>query len=120
MSQILHFSKNEKYSKFWVEDHLKSIWNRGMCNFIACFIFGSLIQSISRSAGALGSRLTGAGWGGCTVSMVPSSLLHDFLHKVQFEYYSKDPAKLAVIDHSLFATSPGGGAAIVTSEAIKN
>ncbi|CAB3988740.1 N-acetylgalactosamine kinase-like [Paramuricea clavata] len=73
-----------------------------------------------RSAGALGSRLTGAGWGGCTVSMVPSSLLHDFLHKVQFEYYSKDPAKLAVINHSLFATSPGDGAAIITSEAIKD
>jgi hypothetical protein len=52
--------------------------------------------------------------------MVPSSLLHDFLHKVQFEYYSKDPAKLAVINHSLFATSPGGGAAVITSEAIKD
>lgn len=81
-----------------------------ICLFMNCF----------RSAGALGSRLTGAGWGGCTVSMVPNDLLHDFLHKIRFEYYSKDPAKLAVIDESLFATSPGGGAAIVSSQAIKD
>lgn len=51
--------------------------------------------------------------------MVPSDILHDFLHKVRFEYYSKDPAKLAVVAQSLFATSPGRGAAIITYNAIK-
>ena len=73
---------------------------------------------LNRSAGALGSRLTGAGWGGCSVSLVPNDLVHEFLHKVRFGYYSKDPKKLDVVDQSLFATSPGSGAAIITSEAI--
>ena len=72
-----------------------------------------------RSAGALGSRLTGAGWGGCTVSMVPCDSVHEFLHKVRFGYYSRDPRKLEVVDHSLFATSPAGGAAILTPDALK-
>ena len=26
MNQVLHFLKNDKYSKFWVEDHLKGSW----------------------------------------------------------------------------------------------
>lgn len=75
---------------------------------------------IPRSAGALGSRLTGAGWGGCTVSMVPIDRLDSFLKKVRADYYSNDPAKMAVIDQSLFATSPGGGAAILASKSVKN
>ena len=73
----------------------------------------------SRSAGALGSRLTGAGWGGCTVSMVPKDLVHEFLRRVESRYYSNDPQKIEVIHQSLFATSPGGGAAIITADAVK-
>ncbi|XP_028414365.1 N-acetylgalactosamine kinase-like [Dendronephthya gigantea] len=76
------------------------------------------LVAICRSAGALGSRLTGAGWGGCTVSMVPIDRLDAFLKKVRSEYYSNDPAKMAVIDQSLFATSPGGGAAVLTSKSV--
>ena len=52
--------------------------------------------------------------------MAPRDLLHDFLHKVRFEYYSKDEAKLTLVDESLFATSPGGGAAILTTQAVRN
>ena len=77
------------------------------------------LHCVCRSAGALGSRLTGAGWGGCTVSMVPNDLVREFLQRVESGYYSNDPQKMEVIHQSLFATSPGGGAAIITADAIK-
>lgn len=36
------------------------------------------LVSIALSAGAVGSRLTGAGWGGCTVSMVTEEATEEF------------------------------------------
>lgn len=66
-----------------------------------------------RQAGAVGSRLTGAGWGGCTVSLVPVDVIDDFTKKVHDEYYAADPEKLKRVSESLFATQPGSGAAIL-------
>uniref|UniRef100_A0A8D0C741 Galactokinase 2 n=1 Tax=Scleropages formosus TaxID=113540 RepID=A0A8D0C741_SCLFO len=63
-------------------------------------------------AGAVGSRLTGAGWGGCTVSMVPVDKLEAFLQEVRKSYYTSDPRRAALEKHSLFVTKPGGGAAL--------
>ena len=68
-----------------------------------------MVFSFSKS-GALGSRLTGAGWGGCAVSMVPTNQLSVFLEKVKVGYYHGDKALL--VNEALFATQPGGGAAI--------
>lgn len=65
-----------------------------------------------RQFGAIGSRLTGAGWGGCTVSMVPTDKLNTFLKNVKKAYYQTDGQRLAVEDNSLFATKPGRGALV--------
>ncbi|XP_028563093.2 N-acetylgalactosamine kinase isoform X2 [Podarcis muralis] len=62
--------------------------------------------------GAIGSRLTGAGWGGCTVSMVPVEKLESFLAHVKEAYYKNNNQRLALGGNSLFATNPGGGATI--------
>lgn len=45
------------------------------------------LTSIAREAGALGSRLTGAGWGGCSISLVPSERLQEFMEVVKQKYY---------------------------------
>ncbi|KAJ7373759.1 N-acetylgalactosamine kinase [Desmophyllum pertusum] len=71
------------------------------------------LVDVCRQAGAVGSRLTGAGWGGCTVSLVPVDVIDDFMKQVHDGYYAADPEKLKRVSESLFATQPGSGAAIL-------
>lgn len=71
-----------------------------------------LMFTVDRESGALGSRLTGAGWGGCAVSMVPTNEVMKFLVKVKENFYDKIPSKAALVGTSLFATQPGSGAMI--------
>lgn len=73
---------------------------------------------MARQSGALGSRLTGAGWGGCCVSLVEKSKLSSFLDAMT-SYYTKprEPGhELWVtddLDRYLFATQPAKGAFIL-------
>lgn len=53
---------------------------------LSCLELEALV-SISRRHGAVGARLTGAGFGGCTVNAVPSEIVGDFIKGVTEEYY---------------------------------
>ena len=66
--------------------------------------------ALSKEGGALGSRLTGAGWGGCAVSLVRESDAQKFMEKLKAGFYSKYEER--DLSRSLFATQPGGGAAV--------
>ncbi|XP_058397524.1 N-acetylgalactosamine kinase isoform X4 [Diceros bicornis minor] len=70
------------------------------------------LVDVCRKFGAQGSRLTGAGWGGCTVSIVPADQLPSFLANVHEAYYQRSYRSLAPEKQSLFATKPGGGALV--------
>ncbi|CAL1526421.1 unnamed protein product [Lymnaea stagnalis] len=70
----------------------------------------SLVE-VCRNSGAVGSRMTGAGWGGCAVSIVKSDSVASLLSRVQDNYYKLNSEKFARVQESLFATIPGGGAA---------
>jgi galactokinase len=64
----------------------------------------------------MGSRLTGAGWGGCTVSIVPDNQVGEFIAKIKERYYLKKFPALKEnsqeMDNYIFASKPGLGAAI--------
>ncbi|XP_056138160.1 N-acetylgalactosamine kinase [Lampris incognitus] len=74
------------------------------------------LVDICLKSGAVGSRLTGAGWGGCAVSMVPTEKMDSFLQAVRKAFYAPDPRKTTMEKQSLFMSKPGGGAAILIEE----
>jgi len=67
------------------------------------------IVGLAKDAGALGSRLTGAGWGGSAVSLVQNGKVDSFLESLKDFYVKYD--KVELLKTSLFSTSPGSGAA---------
>lgn len=76
------------------------------------------ITDLARKSGALGSRLTGAGWGGCSVSLVKKEILADFIDKMYYFYEREreDGNQLWITDdleRYLFATSPSQGACVI-------
>lgn len=69
-----------------------------------------------REHGAFGSRLTGAGWGGCTVSLVAEQDCAEFVANIKQDFYhvrmeSKSLAS-ANLDDYIFACRPSNGASI--------
>ena len=42
-----------------------------------------ILTKLCRSSGAYGSRLTGAGWGGCAISLVPFDKVPAFLKSIE-------------------------------------
>ncbi len=72
----------------------------------------------AKAAGALGSRLTGAGWGGCTVSLLRAGQEHTFINALKASYYQPlvDAGRLgadAAWSDVVFASKPASGGAIL-------
>jgi len=70
------------------------------------------LVDISLKAGAYGSRLTGAGWGGCTVSLVPSEKVESYLKTIEEKFYWQCKDRMKKISVHLFPTQPGKGAIV--------
>ncbi|CAD7703581.1 unnamed protein product [Ostreobium quekettii] len=75
------------------------------------------LVSAALKAGALGSRLTGAGWGGCTVSLVLESKVDAFISEVTHLFYSSKLEQGVIttgqLQGCIFATKPSSGAAVL-------
>jgi galactokinase len=57
------------------------------------FELDTLVEEAWKMQGVLGSRMTGAGFGGCTVSLVRNDVIHDFIEKTGKGYTSKTGLK---------------------------
>ena len=84
------------------------------------------LTALARESGAYGSRLTGwfisywqllyiisisgAGWGGCTVSLVIESDIPSFVNKLRKEYPAYQSLSDEQFSAAVFATKPGEGA----------
>ena len=69
------------------------------------------LTQLARDSGALGSKQSGAGWGGVCVSMVPKDEVNEFLTKIRAYYLKERPEdeKLNIpnsIDDNIFVTQP--------------
>ena len=70
---------------------------------------------LARSAGAAGSRLTGAGWGGCSVHLVPSDKVDAVKQAWEEKYYKKkfpDITKEKLAE-AVVVSKPGSGSMVL-------
>lgn len=72
---------------------------------ISCPELESLVQAAREVPGVVGARLTGAGWGGCIVALVPHGAISDFELYVSKCYHAKTGLTPAI-----FACRAGPGA----------
>jgi len=70
------------------------------------------ICAIARKAGSYGSRLTGAGWGGCSVHLVPADKVAAVTEAWQKEYYSKLQLTEEQKEGAVVVSRPGSGSAV--------
>lgn len=78
------------------------------------------ICSITRKAGAYGARLTGAGWGGCTVHLVPQSKVAAVTEALKKEYYFKKFPDISEekLEEALVVSKPGQGSSLIVGKAL--
>ncbi|KDQ52726.1 hypothetical protein JAAARDRAFT_40017 [Jaapia argillacea MUCL 33604] len=74
------------------------------------------LTRLAREAGAYGSRLTGAGWGGCTVSLVAESDVDSFISKIKKAYAPYHNLEGEALHEVIFATKPSSGACVYKFE----
>ena len=72
--------------------------------------------AIARRAGSYGSRLTGAGWGGCSVHLVPADKVDAVKEAWEREYYSKMDLTAEQKEAAVVVSKPGSGSAVLVVE----
>ncbi|EED19549.1 galactokinase [Talaromyces stipitatus ATCC 10500] len=78
------------------------------------------ICEIARRAGTWGSRLTGAGWGGCTVHMLPRSKVEAVSKALHEEYYSKlSGLTQEQLSEAIVISKPSNGSFLVHGAALE-
>ncbi len=72
---------------------------------VSCEELDLLVDLASQQKGVKGARMTGAGFGGCTVNLVNKAFTADFVEKIKSKYYQKTNLKA-----DIYITNPASGA----------
>lgn len=65
---------------------------------VSCFELDSLVEIAASLPGCLGARLTGTGFGGCTVNLVQKEFAAEFIEKLVSQYTKKTGLKASVFE----------------------
>lgn len=76
---------------------------------ISCDALEELVAA-AIDAGAIGARLTGAGFGGCTINLVRAGEEDAFIERMERTFYAKRAR--AALDEHCFAVTPSAGASV--------
>jgi galactokinase len=76
---------------------------------------------LARAAGSYGSRLTGAGWGGCSVHLVPEHKVEKVKESWINNYYRKKFPDMTdeKLEEAIVVSKPGSGSSVVQIEGWK-
>jgi galactokinase len=77
---------------------------------VSCPELDVLVELTQAHKGVLGARMTGAGFGGCTVALMPADLVESFQAEVIPAYEGKTGRKAEV-----FVCQAAGGASVLDS-----
>jgi galactokinase len=66
------------------------------------------LVAAAKAAGALGARLTGAGFGGCTINVVPAGDVSFFLAMIERSFYQRRSGARARGEHCFVVTASAG------------
>ncbi|ETO76139.1 galactokinase [Phytophthora nicotianae P1976] len=71
-----------------------------------------VLVDAAMSAGALGARLIGAGWGGCIVALVRKAKVTTFMESIRSSYYNERGISSSDAANAMFESAPASGADI--------
>ncbi len=75
---------------------------------VSCGQLNFLVDKAQKFPGVFGSRMTGAGFGGCTVTLIEKDKSEEFIDYIEKEYYSAFKVRPHV-----YKTTPGDGARVL-------
>ncbi|XP_008809268.2 galactokinase [Phoenix dactylifera] len=120
----VHVFRDTVLSKLSDEDMLKKLGDLMNESHYSCSVLYECscpeleeLVKICRDNGALGARLTGAGWGGCAVALVKESLVPQFILNLKEKFYHLRIDRGVINKNDLglyvFASKPSSGAAVL-------
>ena len=75
---------------------------------VSCAELDLLVDLALKQQGVLGARMTGAGFGGCTVNLIEKNYVDAFKKNIKNEY-----KKITGINPDIYVTPPAGGAKVL-------